>query len=564
MWFAAVFSLGVVLISYVRIYFGIDFTDEGLYSAIPYRFFLGDRPYRDELNLTQSASLVVYPIYAGFFRWAGSAEGVFLFARHLCFFMSLGVAAVFFHSFREKADLSWLLVAATLHVVFIPYNLFGPSYNFLGSSLFALGLYLGWDASKRTVLRNVVVGSAHGLAAFVYPSLVVAAAVYFCFLMVTSRQRLREGAAYALSGTAIVFALLGFHRVAVSDLRAVAEYVSAAAAATRHKWSGESALDLVYQLWNGVSYKPLLGGLLLVTALSSRRAPRIALATTLLLSVALFFANRAVIGGNGFMGFLRYQALLAPFFYVLSDRDSETHPPAMIWGIWLPSLTAGLAMAWSSNMGIQAAAVGLVPASLVSLYFAGLFLSAKQPLIGRVPRSARFALPTLLCVAIGAYSLRTVYMDDSLGELTEPVKQGPYKGLYTTPRKHEFLMQLSRDLETARNVGGKAILFQPHFPAGYLLTQLKPAALSVWATCPDALARRCYAYYQLRSQSGALVVHLKETPNHKWRTGRSRLPERSPLLEMLEKSHYAVVKRTQYGIYATLPNAMSVSPQLER
>ncbi len=47
------------LAAYVRLFFGVDFTDEAFYSALPHVFSLGARPYLDELNITQNAGVLL-------------------------------------------------------------------------------------------------------------------------------------------------------------------------------------------------------------------------------------------------------------------------------------------------------------------------------------------------------------------------------------------------------------------------------------------------------------------------------------------------------------------------
>ena len=52
MTFEVVIALGVVLavffLTWRRLFFGVDFTDEAFYIALPYRFALGDIPLKDE------------------------------------------------------------------------------------------------------------------------------------------------------------------------------------------------------------------------------------------------------------------------------------------------------------------------------------------------------------------------------------------------------------------------------------------------------------------------------------------------------------------------------------
>src|SRR6476659_6073914 len=49
-------STAVAGLTYTRLFFGIDLTDEAFYTAVPYRFILGARPMVDETLLVQQTS----------------------------------------------------------------------------------------------------------------------------------------------------------------------------------------------------------------------------------------------------------------------------------------------------------------------------------------------------------------------------------------------------------------------------------------------------------------------------------------------------------------------------
>ncbi len=56
----AIFGITALAV-YARLYFGIDFTDESYYAALPYAFSLGHRPLQDELAIHQFAGLMLVP-----------------------------------------------------------------------------------------------------------------------------------------------------------------------------------------------------------------------------------------------------------------------------------------------------------------------------------------------------------------------------------------------------------------------------------------------------------------------------------------------------------------------
>lgn len=66
-----------------RLPYGVDHRNEAFYSAMPYSFLLGNRPYFDELALHQNAGLLLVPFFRIYLAVVGSADGIIMFNRHL-------------------------------------------------------------------------------------------------------------------------------------------------------------------------------------------------------------------------------------------------------------------------------------------------------------------------------------------------------------------------------------------------------------------------------------------------------------------------------------------------
>ena len=92
----------LVAASYARMYFGVDFTDEAFYVALPYRFANGARPLVDEaLLVQQSSAVLLYPFVKSYTGVAGT-KGIVVFARHLHFLFVCGVWAAITMSLRSS------------------------------------------------------------------------------------------------------------------------------------------------------------------------------------------------------------------------------------------------------------------------------------------------------------------------------------------------------------------------------------------------------------------------------------------------------------------------------
>ena len=89
-------AVGAVVVALLirRLRFGVDLTDEAFYVAMPYRFFVGDQPFVDEILIQQTAALMSYPLVAGFVETTGGTDGIVLFLRQAHLVFSLGIAGV--------------------------------------------------------------------------------------------------------------------------------------------------------------------------------------------------------------------------------------------------------------------------------------------------------------------------------------------------------------------------------------------------------------------------------------------------------------------------------------
>ena len=177
----AIGSLAAVgALTYVRLYYGVDLTDESFYIAVPYRFALGARPLIDETNIVpQTPALLLYP-FVKLWQSLIGLEGIVLYARHLHLLFSGTVALALFLSLRRiLGDRPLSAVLAGSAIAFVPFGIHALSYNTFASGFFAAGCFLGaawlWGGSRRSL---VAAGTAHGLAIFAYPTFAIPVACF--------------------------------------------------------------------------------------------------------------------------------------------------------------------------------------------------------------------------------------------------------------------------------------------------------------------------------------------------------------------------------------------------
>jgi hypothetical protein len=539
----AAFTLAAVGASYWRLYYGVDFTDEAWYVAVPYRFVLGGKPYVDELSVPQTtAAVLLYPFVWVYHSLAGRT-GIVLFVRHLHFLVAAVVGVVVAACLRRVAGVAVAALAGLAAFLFIPFDIPSVSYDSLGAGLFTAGSLLGY-ASLRQARARPWAGLCLGLAAFAYPPLVLAVAVGCGVrLGLLPRARRQEALQVTLPALAIpaagfagLAAIAGPHRI-LADYRRSSHYLGQAGGLT--KLHGIAAhLKETLPLWW------LLAAGLIMLAWSWRRWPRLAALTVVALPLTTIPSEpRSYAASLNFVAHAGFLAL--PLALGLRERRSTVELMAVVW---LPALVGGILTAYSSANGGVNFGVGFLPALVVTVVLAG---SAVEKLAGAPILEAA---PALLVAGLLLYfGILPVYRDGSLSSLDTRVASGPYAGLFTSRAKDAFLVRFDRDL---RGVGaGCTIAFFNDFPAGYLLTAARPDTSAVWtATVPGRLT---FAYhddlvrYYLSHGFPDVVVEMQRIPFAPPRSSRhEHYAAADPLiLAIADHGYRATARRLDYTVY---------------
>ena len=87
--FYVIFIFLLLILTYNRLFYGVDFLDEAIYSAVPYRFVLGDQRFIDHIPLGQITSLISFPLVKFYYAITNSPDGIILFLRQAYFICTL-------------------------------------------------------------------------------------------------------------------------------------------------------------------------------------------------------------------------------------------------------------------------------------------------------------------------------------------------------------------------------------------------------------------------------------------------------------------------------------------
>lgn len=545
--FALATAVAVLALLYYRLYFGVEFSDEAFYVAIPFRFVLGDRPFIDEMSIAQTMGFISYPFLKLFYLVSHSTEAVVLFMRHLFFAFYGLIGWTGFRLVRKFFDWQTSLVIALTAIVFIPFNITNLSYNTLGMGFFAIGCFLlvGAALNPRSPWLWAVAGFAHALSVMAYPSRFLAAVILVPLIFLLAKKpKIRPVLLYGL-GYAPVVLFAGFLvlRAGGKNLHIIFDYFYSLPG------QGQFHLDKIVNILRSIGGNPpdrvVLLPALAVVFFGFKKRP-LYFCLPLVLAPLAALRTHAIPDGPGH-AYIVFFALLAPYFYALVRKTPSMK--AVFYGLWAPSFVSGLIVAFSSGNGFRSAAIGFFPAGLIMAFFAAVAVEERLP---ATPGAVRFAamakvVPALIvlgCLAATWYP--GFYREDPYPALTAVVKSGPYKGIRTSPEKHRYLEMIAADV-AALSKPGDRLLFYDRFPAGYLLTDLRAATDNVWlySTTQRSLT---VDYFQRTKVRPDLVFRMKRIFYESRETNVLTYPPDDALNGFIDASYEIVVTRPEYDV----------------
>lgn len=539
--------LCVLLVAW-RLRYGVDWTDEGLYVALPWRFVLGDRPFIEELDLHQTAALITYPFVWAWMRVVGSNTGIVLFLRVLWLAFVSGVAVVGYSLMKRLVAKPLAVACAAIYVVTIPFIVPSPSYNTIGSGLLTVGLaLLAIDAlaAEGGWARPALAGFAHALAIVAYPTLAVGAAVAIGSLaaigsltaVATRARRWRALAAYvsALGAALLATVVLLVSLVGVEQLRVSYDY-------TNRAGTYEGGLAKMQSIWESfVQYGAWRLGLPLALVVAVLllwdRWPRARLAL-----LALPLISLALTGQTHTRAPLLWVFSFGVLSLLLLLKRKREDPLMLAAVIVVPaSLAGGLATAYTSNNGLLNAGLGMAPVLLIALplLLESALDDARTPLRPAHVWLAVAALSALLLCMVAVDSSAS-YRDGPPLTLRTLVRSGPWAGIYTRPETALLLQSLRDDVAAAGSKRDRVLIY-PGEPGAYLVANRRVAPPALWlAVGSRDVLDRFYASGRLPD----LIVRID--------LGRENQREysKSPLRQLQKRARYErVTDRAAYDIY---------------
>ncbi|MCP5045253.1 MAG: hypothetical protein GY944_29855 [bacterium] len=485
-----VFAVAAIAL-YARLYFGIDFTDDAFYVALPYAFALGHRPLVDELAAHQFAGIALVPFVKAYLFATGSQDGLVLFARHLYFAAALACAAIARSTLSALFGRAIGTLCAAVSLAYVPFMLPTVSYN----TLAYLGLFAGSMLLSSTCLpqrKPWRIGAGVlcvALAGFAYPPVSAAGLVATLLALVgvhhVREPQLRSRALAATAGAGMLaLAIAAATIFSYGDLGDLARIRALSDAFAVQGGGLEKLLQIVGEALLQWKYFLALGTFcgFVTAAIRWIRDPRLAAATllftapALLLASWLFIPHRepfstapfviSALGGLAAVSLRRLCASVTP------------HQAAALRVILIPSLLSGAVVVWASANGLRNGALGLLPACLVAVGTLPAWRSSGRG--GAAPAGWPTVVFALGLVGFLVLEMWThVYRDQPIHLLTARMESGAWQGIYTSEDKQRYIQTLERDIAHWRG-NARTVLFMDYFPGGYLLTDLRPKTPALW------------------------------------------------------------------------------------
>lgn len=537
-------ALSVIGSLWTILHYGVNLFDEALYVALPYRFALGDKPFIDELNLVQSASLITFPLIKLFTLFTTGTEGIILFTRKLYFVFELLVMFSIFRALRKELGWHWALLCSLLAIAFVPRGIPNLGYKSLSSGLLTMGVFLGFwlvpcagTDRRKNLSLEILCGTALGLCCVANPAFSPLCLVYLSMLaFIPSKKNPRPLVAFVSIGILFV-CIVGLFQLPQEISKIRLYHV-----VRGREWRTQSMMTIHVLLQVLTTHLPkkalLIGGTLAFL--------RFAVASEWGFFLVPLLAVVPFICGLGMHGYLGFYSVLAPLFY-FELRQNPFYRNLLLW-VWLPSAGAGMIAAFSSDNAMVNAAIGLLPAAVVTSVAVTLLIDCKKN------QSQRAGLPVYSYIAVVTHAIALAillgysalpFLDKPIWLLNAKVDEGPYKGLFTTKQRRQCLRELSADLRAVQSSSGHVLFYAGEpMPFAYLLTKMRPVSPSVW-DCP-LTNQFCYKYYQPKQAPDDVIVKMirgfcsEDAFNYS---------EPDPFVKLMDTSKQAMITRPNYIIY---------------
>lgn len=452
--------IAVVLAGVYRLFMGISVADEAEYAAFADFPRMGIRWFENESTIQQTSAILLSPFVTLYTSVFGT-EALLLFTRFLYLISAVATGLVTAKFFSYVVRWPVALLFGAIVVAYVPFGMAILCYISMGSQYFAIGSMASILAVHLNKKWLAAVGAVFWVfCVFAYPTAMLTFLLFAALLGLwiwRDKKKRRVLPAFA-AGLVIPSIVLGSVLLwcGLDNIRNAVE-LSTPANMPFQSYKILFGLNLIR------SYMPplwmVLLGLAAWAALVKFQKRFSYIGLLALIGAYLFFGGKSE-GSFGSVLWI-FLMMLLPLVACTQWKKMESFERRVLIGFALPAV-AGSIVAWMTSR-----------MTIYNMHGTGIFAALSMMALASGPHRIRgwlFALTVLSATLF--YQFRGPYEDAAYSELTYVMDDGPFKFLHTNPKKGETIETLQRDLKTLPDSG--TILFKDHFPAGSMMTALKP------------------------------------------------------------------------------------------
>lgn len=450
-------ALVLTVVSFCRLFFGIDFTDESQYIAQAFGPLVGGKFFLTDRLFQQSGSIWATPFLWLYIKFFPTKVGMVIFFRLLYFAAALFTSALLYRALKKSLKAEESLALAILPVLYVPFSIPSISYNTMAVILTVLSLsLLRLVKDSKNNVTTLSLSASAAMAIYSYPTIAIVFFLLFVFEYRKSRALrpllLRSGAAAIgfLVAFSVPLIMIGWKEIE-TNLH-IAQKVSLLTFSAKMEIS-KAYLGILMP--NLIS----LGAIVLTCLILFFRKKIAELAALPILAIFyLYVATSLPLEISS--GYLIFGTLMSLVLIAMKAATSKSRYDLSV-EVFV-GLLIGSIMGSTSSNGIVNAALGFS----ISMIFIIEAVAIKNR---RFPILAWLSVALVLSYSPWAY----FYREDRLPELTYQVKSGPYFGIYTNSSKGHFVEQIESDLKSLPN-SARSLFVYDSFPTGYFLSDLAP------------------------------------------------------------------------------------------
>lgn len=480
----AIFSGILMMLAFLRCFFGVETTDEAMYIAESSAVADGAIPYVTNWFHSSGYAVVAAPFVKLYEVVTGGNTGIFLFTRIMYTIVKIvlliwGVLAI-----KKIYSLRTAILFLAPLILFAPYSLSNFSYNTISFFLDVLAACYMMRLLKRGTQGDaVVVAVLVACAAFLNPTNAIMALwwlvvlIYFSAVKAISADCIWRYIAAGL-GTAILVCLVlsclaGGVSVFIEGFASAMKYNpylyhKEVTGAAQWAYIKPMMLGALFCVGFCVFCQFVFSRIIFWKKAGGRSSSSIQIGTAVFVFVScVYYCKSAVYIMRVLTGGLLF---IPPLLCMMRKKwDKELF---FVW--WFPSVLNLAVSALTSYYGISDRAYLLLPAVLM------LTLLLEEEYDDEKEKAFINLFPAVLSFALFCSLFGYTYRDVNVWMTNARVESGIYKGLFTTKENKEYLTELESYVKEITNEEDY-VFAQQSFPALYLMTEGRMLAPTSWA-----------------------------------------------------------------------------------